>query len=141
MWWRLPIFSNGQTSFTDFFSEFLSLKNMYFFVCHINYCIFAYEKSCLTSKRMQIAEIRTVAKSLPPFRWDTHKSLILSYSEYFGRILAKNPHWGIKFIKFLPLWGIFLYLTALCEIFIVLLHPCLEKQQIKQKSKRYGRKE
>lgn len=48
-----------------FFSEFLSLKNMYFFVCHINYCIFAYEKSCLTSKRMQIAEIRTVAKSLP----------------------------------------------------------------------------
>ena len=55
--------------------------------------------------------------------------------------LAKNPHWGIKIIKFLPFWGIFLYLTTLCEIFIVLLHPCLEKQQIKQKSKRYGRKE
>ena len=27
-----------------FFSEFLSLKNMYFFVCHINYCIFADRK-------------------------------------------------------------------------------------------------
>ena len=26
------------------------------------------EKSCLTSKRMHIAEIRTVAKSLPPLR-------------------------------------------------------------------------
>ena len=63
---------------------------MYFFVCHINYCIFAYEKSCLTSKRMQIAEIRTVAKSLPPFRCETHKSLILSYSEYLGRFSIKN---------------------------------------------------
>lgn len=26
------------------------------------------EKSCLTIKRMQIVEIRTVAKSLPPLR-------------------------------------------------------------------------
>ena len=31
-------------------------------------CIFALEKSCLTSKRMHIAEIRTVAKSLPLLR-------------------------------------------------------------------------
>ena len=51
-----------------FFSEFLSLKNMYFFVCHINYCIFADKKSCLTSKRMQFAEFSTIAKSLPQLR-------------------------------------------------------------------------
>lgn len=33
-------------------------------------CIFATKmtKSCLTIKRMQIVEIRTVAKSLPPLR-------------------------------------------------------------------------
>jgi hypothetical protein len=31
----------------------------------INCCIFANEKSCLTSKHMHIAEIRTVAKLLP----------------------------------------------------------------------------
>ena len=59
-------------------------------MCHINYCIFANKKSCLTSKRMQFAEFSTVAKSLPPLRWNTHKSLILSYSEYFGRIFEKN---------------------------------------------------
>ena len=39
---------------------------------------------------MQIAEIRTVAKSLPPLRWNTHKSLILSYSADFSVILKKN---------------------------------------------------
>ena len=32
------------------------------------FCTFATDKSCLTSKRMHIAEIRTVAKSLPPLR-------------------------------------------------------------------------
>ena len=51
---------------------------------------FCRQKSCLVSKRMQFAEFSTVAKSLPPLRWNTHKSLILSYSEYFGRILHKN---------------------------------------------------
>lgn len=32
------------------------------------FCTFATDKSCLTSKHMHIAEIRTVAKSLPPLR-------------------------------------------------------------------------
>ena len=40
---------------------------------------------------MQIAEIRTVAKSLPPLRWNTHKSLILSYSADFSVIFVKKP--------------------------------------------------
>ena len=39
---------------------------------------------------MQIAEVRTVAKSLPPLRWNTHKSLILSYSADFSVIFVKN---------------------------------------------------
>ena len=59
-------------------------------MCHINYCIFADKKSCLTSKRMLFAEFSTIAKSLPQLRWNTHKSLILSYSEYLGRIFKKK---------------------------------------------------
>ena len=39
---------------------------------------------------MHIAEIRTVAKSLPPLRWNTHKSLILSYSADFSVIQKKK---------------------------------------------------
>ena len=39
---------------------------------------------------MHIAEIRTVAKSLPLLRLNTHKSLILSYSADFSVILYKN---------------------------------------------------
>ncbi len=39
---------------------------------------------------MHIAEIRTVAKSLPPLRWNTHKSLILSYSADFSVILDEK---------------------------------------------------
>ena len=49
-------------------------------------------KSCLTIKRMQIVEIRTVAKSLPPLRRKTHKSLILSYSADFSVIFYKKSH-------------------------------------------------
>ena len=65
-------------------------------MCHINYCIFADKKSCLTSKRMQFAEFSTIAKSLPQLRWNTHKSLILSYSEYWGRILDKKQEFSKK---------------------------------------------
>ena len=43
----------------------LSLKNMLFFVYPTNCCIFAKEKSCLTSKRMNIEEIETIAQTLP----------------------------------------------------------------------------
>ena len=39
---------------------------------------------------MHIAENSTVAKSLPPLRWNTHKLLILSYSADFIVILRKN---------------------------------------------------
>ena len=39
---------------------------------------------------MHIAEIRTVAKLLPLLRENTHKSLILSYSEYLDRIFHQN---------------------------------------------------
>ena len=45
---------------------------------------------------MHIAEVVTIAKSLPLLRLNTHKSLILSYSEDFGRILGKNVGMGIK---------------------------------------------
>ena len=54
------------------------------------FCTFATDKSCLTSKHMHIAEIRTVAKSLPPLRWNTHKSLILSYSADFSVIFTEK---------------------------------------------------
>ena len=45
-----------------------------------------YEKmyNLARSIHMYIAEIRTVAKLLPLLRKNTHKSLILSYSEYLG---------------------------------------------------------
>ena len=35
-------------------------------------------------------EVKTIAKSLPLLRRNTHKSLILSYSEDFGRISKKK---------------------------------------------------
>ena len=60
----------------------------------VNHVIIIYAILCLpiglTSKRMQFAEFSTIAKSLPQLRWNTHKSLILSYSEYLGRFLYKN---------------------------------------------------
>lgn len=40
---------------------------------------------------MHIAEIVTIAKSLPLLRLNTYKSLILSYSADYRRILPKNP--------------------------------------------------
>ena len=39
---------------------------------------------------MHIAEVVTIAKSLPLLRKDTHKSLILSYSADYRRILLKK---------------------------------------------------
>ena len=39
--------------------------------------------------------LSTVAKSLPPLRWNTHKSLILSYSADFSVIFTKNSHFFI----------------------------------------------
>ena len=44
------------------------VKNIHFIVYPINCYIFANEKSCLTSKRMQFAEFSTIAKSLPQLR-------------------------------------------------------------------------
>lgn len=40
---------------------------------------------------MHIAEVVTIAKSLPLLRLNTYKSLILSYSVDYRRILEKNP--------------------------------------------------
>lgn len=39
---------------------------------------------------MHIAEVVTIAKSLPLLRLNTYKSLILSYSVDYRRILGKN---------------------------------------------------
>ena len=39
---------------------------------------------------MHIAEVVTIAKSLPLLRLNTYKSLILSYSADYRRILRKN---------------------------------------------------
>ena len=40
---------------------------------------------------MHIAEVVTIAKSLPLLRLNTYKSLILSYSADYRRILRKKP--------------------------------------------------
>ena len=39
---------------------------------------------------MHIAEVVTIAKSLPLLRLNTYKSLILSYSSDYRRIFSKN---------------------------------------------------
>lgn len=41
---------------------------------------------------MHIAEVVTIAKSLPLLRLNTYKSLILSYSADYRRIFTKK-HW------------------------------------------------
>lgn len=41
---------------------------------------------------MHIAEVVTIAKSLPLLRLNTYKSLILSYSADYRRILGKKLH-------------------------------------------------
>lgn len=40
---------------------------------------------------MHIAEVVTIAKSLPLLRLNTYKSLILSYSADYRRIFSKKP--------------------------------------------------
>ena len=45
---------------------------------------------------MHIAEVVTIAKSLPLLRLNTYKSLILSYSADYRRILGKNVERVIK---------------------------------------------
>ena len=44
---------------------------------------------------MHIAEVVTIAKSLPLLRLNTYKSLILSYSADYRRIFRKNKYWNI----------------------------------------------
>ena len=46
---------------------------------------------------MHIAEVVTIAKSLPLLRLNTYKSLILSYSADYRRILGKNPYICLEF--------------------------------------------
>lgn len=45
---------------------------------------------------MHIAEVVTIAKSLPLLRLNTYKSLILSYSVDYRRILWKNTASGAR---------------------------------------------
>ena len=90
VWWISQDLLTEMFIHRIFTYQYQSLKNIHFIVYPINCYILANEKSCLTSKRMHIAEIRTVAKSLPPLRWNTHKSLILSYSADFSVILKKK---------------------------------------------------
>lgn len=48
---------------------------------------------------MHIAEVVTIAKSLPLLRLNTYKSLILSYSADYRRIFGKNPPSGLEIGK------------------------------------------
>ena len=48
---------------------------------------------------MHIAEVVTIAKSLPLLRLNTYKSLILSYSADYRRILMKKAFKGKKVKK------------------------------------------
>ena len=89
VWWISQDLLTEMFIHRIFTNQYQSLKNIHFIVYPINCYIFANEKSCLTSKHMHIAEFSTIAKSLPQLRWNTHKSLILSYSEYLGRISDK----------------------------------------------------
>ena len=106
--------------------QYQSLKNIHFIVYPINCYIFVNEKSCLTSKHMHNAEIRTVAKLLPLLRKNTHKSLILSYSEYLGRIFKKNMFFThTQKCNFL---AIHLRNTLLCQrLFLFKLYFCSRK--------------
>ena len=62
---------------------------------------------------MHIAEVVTIAKSLPLLRLNTYKSLILSYSADYRRIFRKN---NLKFIlKHLDVFFIF---VQICELLI-----------------------
>ena len=45
---------------------------------------------------MHIAEVVTIAKSLPLLRLNTYKSLILSYSADYRRIFWKKLFWFLK---------------------------------------------
>lgn len=50
---------------------------------------------------MHIAEVVTIAKSLPLLRLNTYKSLILSYSADYRRIFRKYPDFNLD-SKFVP---------------------------------------
>lgn len=50
---------------------------------------------------MHIAEVVTIAKSLPLLRLNTYKSLILSYSADYRRIFLKNIVWILQLTLFM----------------------------------------
>lgn len=50
---------------------------------------------------MHIAEVVTIAKSLPLLRLNTYKSLILSYSADYRRIFLKNIVWVLQLTLFM----------------------------------------
>lgn len=58
------------------------------YILYIMY--FCIQKELLGRKLVNIAEFRTVAKSLPLLRKKVHKKLILSYSTEFSGILMQK---------------------------------------------------
>lgn len=78
---------------------------------------------------MHIAEVVTIAKSLPLLRLNTYKSLILSYSADYRRILGKSigeefPETGGSSLRFVrseqtagPVPGGFFGRTVLSSLF------------------------
>ena len=69
---------------------------------------------------MHIAEVVTIAKSLPLLRLNTYKSLILSYSADYRRILSKNPEIAIGNVVGSNLFNVFFVLG--CSASITPLH-------------------
>ena len=64
---------------------------------------------------MHIAEVVTIAKSLPLLRLNTYKSLILSYSADYRRIFSKNTY-SFKCVN--------------CDIYaVVLIWKCLQRYE------------
>ena len=57
-----------------------------------SFLYFCSQEELFDCKCTQIAEIRNVAKSLPPLRWNCHKQLILSYSADFSVFYKKSSN-------------------------------------------------
>ena len=143
VWWISQDLLTEMFIHRIFTYQYQSLKNIHFIVYPINCYIFANEKSCLTSKHMHIAEIRTVAKSLPLLRWNTHKSLILSYSANFSVILDEKQSlfgwktaafwgWNLQTFTLVFEWKVLFFLISIniCRTFASGIRKLIFKAQI-----------
>ena len=80
---------------------------------------------------MHIAEVVTIAKSLPLLRLNTYKSLILSYSADYRRIFTKNNIALINHIDIIVLTAIiahFFNLNIDIPVFHLLLKYFISKE-------------